>query len=261
MRITQVYTHSPLRNFSYLISSDDFAKTVCIDPYDYRSIEPTLSGRQLDLVLNTHEHHDHFAGNAEVQRETRCQIYSPAGTGSKIVNLTKELRGGDKIDFGDGSYLEVIDLPGHTPCHIGYVAYDRRGEAFGLFSGDTVFNAGVGNCRSGNVRDLFRTVKERISPLPDEVKLYPGHDYFLRNLSFTLNIVPSNVEASRLWSECRGQDPVSRITDLGTERKVNVFFRLDDDEVIHGVKRLLPETRLNSEEDVFMALRSLRDQW
>ena len=58
-----------------------------------------------------------------------------------------------------------------------------------VFSGDTLFNAGVGNCRNGgNVHDLYQTVVNIYDELDDEVIVYPGHDYLLNNLKFSKSV-------------------------------------------------------------------------
>ena len=156
--------------------------------------------------------------------------------------------------------LEVIETPGHTPIHISL--FGENGEPH-LLCGDTVFNAGVGHCHSGDPNVLYATFRDKISKLPDGTRIYPGHDYITNNLQFTLDREPGNADAKALLTDVEGQDPDDAlVTTLGTERKVNTFMRLDSAGVIDGVKDRFPDLGDSpSAEDVFLSLRLLRNDW
>ena len=171
------------------------------------------------------------------------------------------LRAGDSIRVGRSVELEALDTPGHTMSHVCVLAH---GDRPALFSGDTLFNAGAGNCHNGgHPRELYRTFRTIIAKLPDDVAVFPGHDYLEHNLGFTLDREPGNARAQSLLEEVRGRDPHQAVpTTLGLEREVNVFLRLDRPEVM---ARLLdgetaPAGGLD-EEAVFLALRDLRNSW
>ena len=89
--------------------------------------------------------------------------------------------------------MRCLDTPGHTRAHL-----CLYGEAAGdappaLFSGDTLFNAGAGNCiHGGDPLLLYETFSGRLSQLPATTRVFPGHEYLLRNLDFTLDREPSN---------------------------------------------------------------------
>ena len=83
----------------------------------------------------------------------------------------------------------------------------RRSGAPALFSGDTLFNAGVGNCSGGgDPQVLYSTCSGQLAKLPAATRVYPGHDYLLRNLAFTLHIEPGNKVASDWQRRCAGRD-------------------------------------------------------
>jgi hydroxyacylglutathione hydrolase len=133
-----------------------------------------------------------------------------------------------------------------------------------LFSGDTLFNAGAGNCHNGgHPRELYRTFVDQLARLPDETLLYPGHDYLVNNLRFTLDREPDNVAAQAMLAKYGDQDPANaHITDLAEERRINTFLRLDSSGVIDGLKVHFPELGdAPNAEDVFLALRELRNNW
>ena len=126
------------------------------------------------------------------------------------------------------------------------------------FVGDTLFNAGVGHCRSGNAEILYQTISQQFHRLADNVVVYPGHDYLENNLRFTLSLEADNLDAQAWLQRAVESDPtVAPITTcIGDERLFNSFFRLDSPEVR---KRL--DCLTATDEQVFVALRSLRDIW
>ena len=84
------------------------------------------------------------------------------------------------IKVGKTVELECMDTPGHTMCHICLRSHTDQPA---LFSGDTLFNAGAGNCHNGgNPEDLYATFVEQLATLPDDTRVYPGHDYIENNL-------------------------------------------------------------------------------
>jgi hydroxyacylglutathione hydrolase len=89
------------------------------------------------------------------------------------------LSAGDIIKVGKTAELEALDTPGHTMCHI---CLRSHTEQPALFSGDTMFNAGVGNCHNGgDPATLYQTFAQQLHGLPDNTLVYPGHDYLENN--------------------------------------------------------------------------------
>ena len=94
---------------------------------------------------------------------------------------------GDVIKVGKTVELEAMDTPGHTMCHICLRAH---GDRPALFCGDTLFNAGAGNCHNGgHPAELYATFADQLDKLPENTQIYPGHDYIANNLGFTLDQV------------------------------------------------------------------------
>ena len=157
--------------------------------------------------------------------------------------------------------LEVLDTPGHTLCHVCLLAH---GDQPALFSGDTLFNAGAGNCHNGgNVKALFQTFSQQLNRLPENTRLYPGHDYIENNLRFTLNREPDNQTAADLLQQVSGQDVNhALVTTLQTEREINTFFRLGQTRVKAQLRVDFPDLPADiDEETVFTRLRELRNRW
>lgn len=143
----------------------------------------------------------------------------------------------------------------------------EQGKSKAIFTGDTLFNAGVGNCyRGGDPEILARTILEQIYPLENEIVLYPGHDYLESNLKFTLSLDPSNQYAIDTLKESdRLQKDVEFLTTtLGKEKKINTFLQCDrpSKDLLENLrKKSTLHVTKNDPKSVFVSLRSLRDHW
>jgi hydroxyacylglutathione hydrolase len=135
----------------------------------------------------------------------------------------------------------------------------------GLFSGDTLFNAGAGNCHGGgHPAELYETFARQLDELPESTLIYPGHDYITNNLEFTLDREPDNAAASALLEELRAShDPEhAMLTSLAQEKEFNTFFRLTSATVIARLREAFPDLPDEpSPKEVFLKLRELRNSW
>jgi hydroxyacylglutathione hydrolase len=170
------------------------------------------------------------------------------------------VQAGDVIKVGKHVELECMDTPGHTMCHICLRSHTDQPA---LFSGDTLFNAGAGNVHNGgNVDALFATFVEQLGKLPENTRVYPGHDYLENNLRFTLSREPGNAAAQAMLPQVAGQDPATPVTTLGDEKRINTFMRLDSPGVIARLREDFPELPDRPEpKTVFAKLRELRNKW
>ena len=171
------------------------------------------------------------------------------------------MKAGDVIKVGKTVELECMDTPGHTMCHI---CLRSHTDTPALFSGDTLFNAGAGNCHNGgNAEDLYASFAEQLAKLPAGTQVYPGHDYIENNLRFTLAREPDNAAAKALLPEVTGQDPATaRVATLCEEKQINTFLRLGSPSLIAALREAFPD--LPDQPDpktVFVKLRELRNSW
>jgi hydroxyacylglutathione hydrolase len=139
-----------------------------------------------------------------------------------------------------------------------------HGDQPALFCGDTLFNAGAGNCHNGgNPESLYDTFVTQLARLPDSTRVFAGHEYLARNLEFTLDREPDNTRAADLLARARGEDPATiTVTTLGQEKDINTFFRLQSPSVIARLRNAFPD--LGERPDartVFVKLRELRNKW
>jgi hydroxyacylglutathione hydrolase len=262
MIIEQIWTGNGGRNFFYLVACSDTGETLAIDPIDPAMCLAAAKANGWDVtrVLNTHEHGDHTGGNDAVIAATGAKLLGPAKAEGRIAGIDEELREGDVVKIGTSGEFKVMETPGHTPIHISLFGHS---DAPNLLCGDTLFNAGVGHCRTGDPDVLYATFAEKISALPDDTRVYPGHEYMANNLAFTLDREPDNQVAQNLLDELGNQDPNdARITTLGLERQINTFLRLDSPSVIAGVKAQFPDLPDSPDaKSVFLKLRELRNGW
>src|SRR3982751_1569311 len=197
MLVERIWAANDLRNFQYLIACSQTGEALAVDPLDAGMALNAAKqhGFQITQILNTHEHHDHTAGNAQVVAATGAKVLAHAGAASAIGGVDRGLARGDVIKVGRTVELEVLDTPGHTRAHVCLLAH---GDAPALFCGDTLFNAGAGNCHNGGDPGLlYETFVNQLAKLPDGTRVYPGHEYMARNLAFTLDREPGNVDAAR----------------------------------------------------------------
>jgi len=262
MLVEQIWTGNAYRNFNYLIACPQTGEALAVDPLDHAKClkRAREKGWEITRVLNTHEHDDHTGGNREVVAATGAQVLAHAGAAAAIPGMDRGLAAGDTVKFGEVE-LEALDTPGHTMTHVCLLAH---GDSPALFCGDTLFNAGAGNCHNGgHPEELYQTFAGQLAKLPDATRIFPGHDYLENNLRFTLDREPDNADARALLATAAAQDPAdARITTLGEERRINTFFRLQNPQVIARLRDEFPA--LGDAPDakaVFLKLRELRNKW
>jgi hydroxyacylglutathione hydrolase len=261
--VEQIWTGNAYRNFNYLIVCPDSGEAMAVDPLDYEKCLGVAkrNGWQITQILNTHEHGDHIDGNDAVVAATGAKILAHANAKDKIPNMDRGLSAGDIIKVGGSVELECLDTPGHTMSHVCMVS---RTDQPALFCGDTLFNAGAGNCHhGGHPNELYDTFAKQLVTLPDNTLIYPGHDYIANNLEFTLDREPDNEKAKTLLGSVAEQDPnAALVSTLGLEKEINTFFRLHSPTVIARLREAFPD--LPDEPDartVFVKLRELRNSW
>ena len=263
MIVEQVWTGNAYRNFNYLVACPETGDALAIDPLDYARCLNVARGRgwTITQILNTHEHGDHTGGNKGVVAATGAKIIAHKDAGTRIPNMDRGVAAGDVIKVGTTVELECLDTPGHTMCHICLLSHTDEPS---LFSGDTLFNAGAGNCHNGgHPEELYETFERQLAALGEDTRIYPGHDYLVNNLEFTLDREPDNATARDMLGTYRNQDPDDAlVTTLAVERDINTFFRLESPSVISRLTEQFPE--LGDKPDpkaVFLKLRELRNSW
>src|SRR5215813_15529927 len=263
MIVEQIWTANSGRNFNYLIACSETGEALAVDPLDHEKClgAAKAEGWTITQILNTHEHRDHTGGNDAMVKKTGAKILAHKNARDKIADIARGLSAGDVVKVGKSVELEVLDTPGHTMSHVCLLSHTDQPA---LFCGDTLFNAGAGNCHNGgHPSELYKTFSEQLFQLPDATQVYPGHDYIENNLRFTLSREPDNRRAQEMLAKLKGQDPSrALVTTLALEKEINTFFRLHSPSVIARLREAFPD--LPDDPDartVFLKLRELRNRW
>jgi len=261
--VEQIWTANKYRNFNYLIVDPQTGEALAVDPLDHQKCLAAAKehGWTIRQILNTHEHGDHTGGNRAMIEATGAKLLAHKNAAARIPGMDRGLGAGDIIEVGKTVELEALDTPGHTMSHVCLLSHT---DTPALFCGDTLFNAGAGNCHNGgHPSELYQTFAAQLAKLPDTTQVYPGHDYIANNLGFTLDREPDNKKAQQMLAEVRDQDPNrALVTTLALEKEINTFFRLHSPTVIAKLRERFPD--LPDEVDaktVFLKLRELRNSW
>ena len=201
-------------NLGYLIFGQ--TEAMAIDGGAWQEILSFLETHNLTLkfVTNTHEHYDHTSGNEQLRRKTKAKFLN-----SSILTDNQKI-------IIDNEAVVVYRTPGHTSDSICFHAGNT------LITGDTLFNGTIGNCFSGDQKSFYSSIK-RLMSLPDETKIYAGHDYIRDSLAFARHLEPDNIEIDRFWN---AYDPDHVYSTLADERKINPYLRFNDEPIIHLLK-------------------------
>jgi len=212
-------------NYVWLAHETESGETTVIDP---AVAAPVLAaaerrGWRISQIWNTHWHPDHTGGNLAIKEATAAPISGP-GRGN-IPGRDVALTEGSEVRLGD-HVGRVIEVPGHTLDHVALV-FTEDGVAF---VGDTLFAMGCGRLFEGTPEQMFESLR-RIAELPDDMKLYPAHEYTLSNARFAVQAEPGNAAiAARLKEVTRLRDAgaITLPTSVADERATNPFVRAPD---------------------------------
>jgi len=243
-------------NYSWLLHAPDKQQVAIVDPGDASVVISALSELSLTpcAILITHHDHDHISGIMDVLAHFQIPVYGSAI--GKIPGLTHALNEGDRFKLDNGLTYSVMATPGHTNDHICYVSSQI------LITGDTLFAGGCGRLREGTAGQLYDSLS-RIRELPEQLKIYCGHEYTLSNLRFALEVEPDNQALIKRYSEVKTQRKNKLCTlpsTLAIEKGSNPFLRWDQPAVIAAVENYSGRSIKNSG-DVFAILRYWKDTY
>ncbi len=239
-------------NYIWTLVDDVRHQAIVVDPGDATPVLEFLNEKKLTLsaILITHKHHDHTGGIPALLSDfPNVSVFSHPV--EQVAQTTQLVSDNDVIHI-NGYEFRVIAIPGHTLGHVAYYCKPM------LFCGDTLFTNGCGRIFEGTPEQMLTSLK-KLMALPDDTKIYCGHEYTLSNIKFALHVEPNNMalqkrfeEAKRLRSENQPTVP----STLKLEKATNSFLRFNEQSVIETVSNHTGK-QLNSEVEVFTELR----QW
>ncbi|NKB24343.1 MAG: hydroxyacylglutathione hydrolase [Kiritimatiellae bacterium] len=242
-------------NYMYLVQIGQ--KAVVIDPAESQPILNALKKKNLTLsmILNTHHHFDHVNGNIELKKETGCQIVGPKD--ERIPGLDHGVGEGDALDM-DGS-LRVIETPGHGSTDLSFYRSPSENDQGCVWTGDSLFVGGCGRLFEGSPEMMWNSLSKLVK-LPDETRVYCGHEYTQQNYEFAVEIEPKNVLVEDRLQEVKAMRSEGHSTvpsTIGQEKLTNPFLRAGSSEM----KKALSLSEDTSPVEVFAALRHRKDSF
>ncbi|MBW2230909.1 MAG: hydroxyacylglutathione hydrolase [Deltaproteobacteria bacterium] len=236
LRIERIPTFGD--NYTYLVLCEATNEAAIIDAPE---VDPVVArveetGAKVTKILSTHHHPDHSAANPELSRLYEAPVYAHVSDAKRVPGFTHGVDEGDTVSVGEHS-ARVLFIPSHTMGHIAYV-FDDAGA---VFSGDMLFAGGCGRLFEGDAQMMYTALCEKLAALPNETKVYCGHEYTEGNLRFAVTIEPDN-EAMRERLErvekIRGRaaanwhdalpDEMTIPSTIGEEKATNPFMRAVD---------------------------------
>ncbi len=217
-------------NFGYLIHDVETKATASIDAPEAGPIIKALEreGWQLTDILITHHHGDHVGGIAELKQKYNCRVVAPHDKTTAIANVDLRVANADVVRIGN-LLARVLETPGHTLDHISYVFDNEKA----VFAADTLFSIGCGRVFEGTYPMMWDSLL-KLRALPDDFKLYCGHEYTASNVKFALTVDPDNAALQARAAEVaklRAENKPTIPTLLGEEKRANVFLRADEPQV------------------------------
>lgn len=221
-------------NYGVLVHDPSSGATAAIDAPEAAPIEAALKGNgwKLTDILVTHHHGDHTGGIAALKQQYGCRVVAPRGEADNIPQVDVAVGEGETVKVGNLT-AHVLETPGHT---LGHIAYWFHADKL-VFAGDTLFSIGCGRVIEGTPGMMWRSLV-KLRDLPDDTRLFCGHEYTQANIRFALTIEPDNKallarahEVDKLVADGKPTIP----STLAEEKAANPFLRGDVPEVAAAV--------------------------
>jgi hydroxyacylglutathione hydrolase len=257
-------------NYAYLVVCETTGAAAVVDPSEAGPVIEVVEreGVALEAIWNTHHHWDHTGGNKDLlSAYPELEVIAHASDRGRIPGQTTFVEDGEEITLGKEVRARIIHNPGHTSGAISYHlgaggAGDAGGTAGAVFTGDTLFLAGCGRLFEGTPAQMHASL-ERLAALPDQTRVYCGHEYTASNLRFAAAVEPGNEAVQARAREVAAASEAGAPSVPGTmaeERATNPFLRVHLPEVAaaaRATERVANDTPL----EIFAALRRWKDRF
>jgi hydroxyacylglutathione hydrolase len=209
-------------NYIYLYQYQP-GKVFAVDPGTAAPVIKILDNKGLNLtdILLTHHHYDHIGGIKELKARYTPRIIAPDARRIRPHDLA--VADNDIVTIGRAE-IRVIATPGHTATSVCYYLIPKEEEPGILWTGDTLFVAGCGRVFECTHETMFNSIK-KIAALPDETRIYPGHDYTEENYRFALTIEPNSREIRECLLDLQKTGNVT--SSIERETRTNLFLRAE----------------------------------
>ena len=214
-------------NYSYLIIDENNNSACVIDPGESTPIIKFIESNNIKLkyILNTHHHFDHIGGNKELKNKFGSIVLGFEDDLNRIPEIDVPLKD-NQIWRAENFVSKIIHTPGHTSGHICFHFFKEKL----IFTGDTLFSLGCGRIFEGTYEEMFNSLK-KIKSLPEETKVYCGHEYTFNNLKFCVNYDSKNLNLQKKSNDIEKKisNGLSTIpSTIREELDCNIFLRAND---------------------------------
>ena len=224
-------------NYSYLIIDESNKTASVVDPSEAKPIINFIEKENINLkyILNTHHHYDHIGGNKDLKKKYNSVVIGYKDDASRIPGIDILLNN-NQIWKADNFEAKIIHIPGHTTGHISFHFFKEKL----IFTGDTLFSLGCGKIFEGTYQDMFDSLNQ-IKKLPQDTKIYCGHEYTLQNSKFCIKHDPENLNLKNKIVEIKKklENNIPTIpSTLKEENECNIFLRAKDVESFSKLRDL-----------------------
>jgi hydroxyacylglutathione hydrolase len=248
-------------NYAYLLIDPATSEAAVVDCAEAVPVLAAAeqAGARLTTVLATHHHFDHVGGNQDLLAKLPgLRVFGSGTDAPKIPGITNRVSDGDALTVGKLAGRAIF-IPAHTSGHVAY----HFSEAKAVFTGDTLFAGGCGRLFEGDAAQMMRSLG-KLAALPDDTRVYCGHEYTLKNLQFASELEPGNTVLTTKLGRVRALrergEPTIPST-IGEEKATNPFLRTGSAELASSVRARVPSLASNDPVALFAAVRALKDRY
>jgi len=225
-------------NYTYLLICNETKEAAIVDAPEADPVIARVdaTGAKVTKILSTHHHADHAMANSILAKQYDAPVYGHHSDSGRLEGFTNGVDEGDTVSVGN-QVARVLFIPSHTMGHVAYVFDDAKA----LFSGDMLFAGGCGRLFEGDAQMMYTALCEKLAALPDDMRVFCGHEYTESNLKFAAHVEPNNSDiadklervskirknAAADWHDAT-HDEMTVPSTIAEEKLTNPFMRAQD---------------------------------
>lgn len=235
-------------NYTYLVICEDTREAAVIDAPELDPVLARVSqtGAKVRKILSTHHHFDHSMANPELAKRFDAPVFGHVSDAARVPGFTTGIDEGDVLEIGN-QRAHVLFIPCHTSGHVAYIFDDAKAA----FTGDMLFAAGCGRTFEGDATQMYDALCNKLAALPDDMRVFCGHEYTEGNLRFAVTVEPDNSDiraklervqsiragAAPDWHDAT-PDEMTVPSTIAEERATNPFMRARDAAELGRIRKL-----------------------
>ena len=211
-------------NYAYLVRDEASGQVAVVDAPEAAPLIAVLDERgwRPAQIWITHHHSDHTEAVPPLVDKYGARVVGHAKDQARLPDLDIEVSDGDTVSLGE-TRARVIDVSGHTIGHIAYVLDADKAA----FTADSLMALGCGRVFEGTYAMMWQSLSKFLG-MPDDMRVYSGHNYGVANGKFALSIEPDNQDLkdriARIEADNAAGKPIVPVT-MAEEKATNPFLR------------------------------------